>query len=150
NKIITVWKFRTMCEDACALPTRQVQARDPRLTRIGGFLRYMSLDELPQLFNVIAGDMALVGPRPHAIDMRASDKHLAEIAPDYTHRHRVKPGITGWAQVNGSRGPIETPEQVKERMRLDLEYISKASCWFDAWIIARTIPALAFGRNTVR
>jgi len=150
NRIITIWKFRTMTEAACREDMRQVCAGDQRITRIGRFLRATSLDELPQLFNVLKGDMSLVGPRPHAVDMRASDQAMHAIVADYAHRHRVKPGITGWAQVNGSRGPIETPDAVKKRVRLDLDYIAKASLWLDLWILTRTLPALFGDRKNVR
>lgn len=150
NRIITIWKFRTMTETACGEEMRQVCAGDQRITRIGRFLRATSLDELPQLFNVLKGDMSLVGPRPHAIDMRASEQAMHIIVSDYAHRHRVKPGITGWAQVCGSRGPVETPEAVKKRVRLDLDYIAKASFWLDMWILARTLPALMGDRKNVR
>ena len=141
NRIITVLKFRTMRHDPGA-PLRQVEANDPRITRIGAFLRSTSLDELPQLINVLAGDMSLVGPRPHAVGMRAADRDLSHIVSEYAHRHRVKPGITGWAQVNGSRGPIDTPSAVRERTKLDLDYVSRASLWFDLAILARTVPIL--------
>ncbi|HWA01822.1 MAG TPA: exopolysaccharide biosynthesis polyprenyl glycosylphosphotransferase [Caulobacterales bacterium] len=141
NRVITIYKFRTMRHEPEA-PLRQVQPNDPRITRIGRFLRRTSLDELPQLFNVLRGDMSLVGPRPHAIGMKAADRDLEHIVAEYAHRHRVKPGITGWAQINGSRGPIETPAAVRERVRLDLDYVSRASLLFDLWILARTAPAL--------
>ncbi len=141
NSVITVLKFRTMRHDPGA-PLRQVCADDPRVTRLGRFLRQSSLDELPQLINVLRGEMSLVGPRPHAIGMTADQRELTHIVADYAHRHRVKPGITGWAQVSGSRGPIETPEAVRRRLKLDLEYVSRASFWFDLQILVRTAPAL--------
>jgi polysaccharide biosynthesis protein PslA len=143
NRVITVWKFRTMRNEPVTAdaPLQQVQAKDPRVTPLGRFLRVFSLDELPQLFNVLGGDMSLVGPRPHAVNMRASDQALEDIVAEYAHRHRVKPGITGWAQVNGSRGPIETPELVRERVRLDLEYVTKNSLWLDIWILICTAPS---------
>ena len=101
----------------------QVTANDPRVTRIGAFLRRTSLDELPQLFNVLRGEMSLVGPRPHAIGMNAAERELTHIVAEYAHRHRVKPGITGWAQVNGSRGPVarrrraSPPRALRSRIR---------------------------------
>ncbi len=147
NRIITVLKFRTMRYDPCA-PLKQVQKDDPRVTRIGRWLRKTSLDELPQLWNVLKGEMSLVGPRPHAVGMRAADRDLTHIVAEYAHRHRVKPGITGWAQVNGSRGPIETPASVRERVKLDLDYVAQASLAFDLFILARTLPAL-FGDSKV-
>lgn len=141
NRVITLWKFRSMRHDPDA-PLRQVCADDPRITRIGRFLRRTSLDELPQLFNVLRGDMSLVGPRPHAIGMKAAERELDDIVAEYAHRHRVKPGITGWAQVNGSRGPLETPACVRRRVRYDLEYVAKSSLWFDLKILMRTAPIL--------
>jgi lipopolysaccharide/colanic/teichoic acid biosynthesis glycosyltransferase len=91
--------------------------------------------------------MSLVGPRPHAIGMKASERDLHDIVAEYAHRHRVKPGITGWAQVNGSRGPVETPADVRRRLKLDLEYVSRSSLWLDLQVLARTAPML-FGDNT--
>jgi Undecaprenyl-phosphate glucose phosphotransferase len=141
NRVITLLKFRTMRHEPDA-PLRQVCADDPRITRIGRFLRRTSLDELPQLINVLKGDMSLVGPRPHAIGMKAAERELEDIVAEYAHRHRVKPGITGWAQVNGSRGPLETPGAVRQRVRYDLEYVAKSSLWFDLQILTRTAPIL--------
>jgi len=107
NRVIRVYKFRTMCAEAADLNgTTQTQANDPRITRIGRHLRRWSLDELPQLFNVLGGAMSLVGPRPHAISMRVDERLNEEIVPDYAMRHHLKPGITGWAQVNGYHGPV--------------------------------------------
>lgn len=141
NRVITLYKFRSMRHDPKA-PLQQVRANDPRITRIGRLLRRTSLDELPQLINVLKGDMSLVGPRPHAIGMKAAERELDEIVAEYAHRHRVKPGITGWAQVNGSRGPIETPAAVRRRVRYDLDYVTRASLWFDLQILLRTAPVL--------
>ena len=129
---------------------KQVCADDPRITKIGRFLRSTSLDELPQLLNVLRGEMSLVGPRPHAIGMKAAERDLQHIVEEYAHRHRVKPGITGWAQVNGSRGPIETPALVRRRLKLDLEYVSRASLWLDLQILVRTVPALLGDRKVTR
>ncbi len=140
NQVIEVWKFRSMRVHSG--PTKQVTKNDPRVTRIGGILRKTSLDELPQLINVIKGEMSLVGPRPHAVDMRTGDVSTASIVAQYAHRHRVKPGLTGWAQVNGSRGPVHTPDEVRRRIALDIDYIERASFWFDLWIMLRTAPAL--------
>jgi exopolysaccharide biosynthesis polyprenyl glycosylphosphotransferase len=151
NKIITIWKFRTM--RPAPQPTdriEQVKADDPRVTRFGRFLRASSLDELPQLFNVIAGDMSLVGPRPHALGMRTGSVETCRIVADYAHRHRLKPGISGWAQINGSRGPVHSEEEVRERVRLDLEYIERASFWFDIMILLRTAPALLGDKLRIR
>ena len=149
NRVITVLKFRSMRHEPDA-PLRQVRANDPRITRVGRFLRRTSLDELPQLFNVLRGDMSLVGPRPHAVGMKAAEQDLQNIVNEYAHRHRVKPGITGWAQVNGSRGPIETPAAVRRRLKLDLEYVSRASLWLDLQILLRTAPALLGDKTITR
>ena len=149
NRTITVLKFRTMRHDPGA-PMRQVTSNDPRVTRIGAFLRRTSLDELPQLFNVLGGSMSLVGPRPHAVGMKAADRELTHIVAEYAHRHRVKPGITGWAQVNGSRGPVETPAALRCRVKFDLAYVSQASLWLDLQVLARTVPAILGDTKAVR
>ncbi|MBP9234338.1 MAG: exopolysaccharide biosynthesis polyprenyl glycosylphosphotransferase [Hyphomonadaceae bacterium] len=144
NEIIRVWKFRTMRPDKRAEEgiIRQTQHNDPRVTRIGGFLRMTSLDELPQLVNVLRGEMSIVGPRPHAVGMTAGSIEVTRTVGDYAHRHRMKPGMTGWAQINGSRGPCHTPEEVRERVRLDMDYVKRASVWLDAWIVLMTVPRL--------
>lgn len=149
NRIITVLKFRTMA-DAPNAPLQQVRENDPRITAVGAFLRRTSLDELPQLFNVLRGDMSLVGPRPHAVGMKTAERELTEIVAEYAHRHRVKPGITGWAQVNGSRGPVSSPASVRRRVRLDLEYVARASLWLDLEILVRSAPVLLGDNKTVR
>jgi exopolysaccharide biosynthesis polyprenyl glycosylphosphotransferase len=149
NRIITVLKFRTMRHDPGA-PFRQVCANDPRITRIGQFLRKTGLDELPLLFNVLGGDMSLVGPRPHAIGMKADEREFSHIIAEYAHRHRVKPGITGWAQVNGARGALSTPAAVRKRVRLDLEYVSRTSLWFDLQILLRAALSLFADRKPAR
>lgn len=151
NTIITVLKFRTMREAPSTVGAiQQVEVGDPRVTRVGRFLRATSLDELPQLFNVLMGEMSLVGPRPHAIGMRTGSIDTCKIVTEYAHRHRLKPGITGWAQVNGSRGPVHTDAEVRERIRLDLEYIERASFWFDMWILLRTVPSLLGDKHCAR
>jgi len=149
NRIITVLKFRSM-HHAPDAPMSQVVANDPRVTKIGAWLRRTSLDELPQLFNVLRGEMSLVGPRPHAIGMKAAERDLHDIVAEYAHRHRVKPGITGWAQINGSRGPVETPAAVRRRLKLDLEYVSRASLWLDLQILVRSAPILLGDDKAVR
>ena len=151
NEVITVWKFRTM-RHAAADPTaaQQVGADDQRITRIGRFLRSHSLDELPQLLNVLGGEMSLVGPRPHAIGMRTGDEESAKLVAEYAWRHRMKPGLTGWAAVNGSRGPLHTAEEVRRRVALDLEYVERHSFWLDVLIMLRTIPRLLGDRGAVR
>ena len=148
---IVVWKFRTMRHAAAdATASRQVTADDDRITRIGRFLRATSLDELPQLLNVIRGEMSLVGPRPHAIGMKTGTVESARLVAEYAHRHRIKPGMTGWAAIKGSRGPMHTAPEVRRRVQLDIDYIERQSFWLDLWIIAVTIPVLLGDRMSVR
>lgn len=144
NQIIRVWKFRSMHDnpEAEQRMAAQTAPNDPRVTRVGRILRSSSIDELPQLFNVLSGEMSLVGPRPHAVGMTAEDAEVQGLVSDYAHRYRVKPGITGWAQVNGSRGPVHTREEVRERVRLDMEYVNRSSLWFDLYIILISAPCL--------
>ena len=144
NQIIKVWKFRSMRDDPAAAERicHQTVADDPRITRIGRFIRQTSIDELPQLVNVLKGEMSIVGPRPHAVGMTTEEQAVQGIVGDYAHRHRVKPGITGWAQINGSRGPVHTKELVRERVRLDMEYVNRSSFWFDFYIMLMTLPRL--------
>jgi Undecaprenyl-phosphate glucose phosphotransferase len=140
DRVIGVYKFRTMKAEASdANGEKQTEANDPRITRIGGFLRKTSLDELPQLFNVLRGELSLVGPRPHAVSMRVKQRRNADIVPDYALRHHVKPGITGWAQVNGYHGPVDTERHLHERVAYDLDYINHWSLWFDIRILLRTV-----------
>jgi len=150
NRIIGVLKFRSMRHGPAEKEVRQVEKNDPRVTRLGAFLRKTSLDELPQLFNVLIGDMSLVGPRPHAVGMRAAEQELTRIAEDYAHRHRMRPGITGWAQINGSRGPLNTADSVRRRVELDLDYVAHASIWLDIWILICTAPVLLGDRLNPR
>ncbi len=150
NRIIEVFKFRTMWVDDSKGEMQQVQKDDERVTRLGRFLRRTSLDELPQLFNVLAGNMSLVGPRPHAVGMRTGDVESWKLVAHYAHRHRVKPGLTGWAQINGSRGPLDNAEQVRERVRLDVDYIRRAGFWFDLWIMLKTGPCLLGDSEAIR
>lgn len=148
---IVVWKFRTMRQEASdATASRQVTAGDDRVTRLGKILRATSLDELPQLVNVLRGEMSLVGPRPHAIGMKTGDAESARLVAEYAHRHRIKPGMTGWAAIKGSRGPLHTADEVRRRVQLDIEYIERQSFWLDLWIIAVTIPVLLGDRMAVR
>jgi Undecaprenyl-phosphate glucose phosphotransferase len=143
NEEILVWKFRSMRrETADATASRQISAGDDRVTRVGRFIRRTSVDELPQLFNVLKGEMSLVGPRPHAIGMKTGDVESAALVAYYAHRHRMKPGMTGWAAIHGSRGAVDTPELVRERVRLDVEYIERQSFWLDLYIMAMTVPCL--------
>lgn len=135
GKVFLVYKFRTMtvCDDGKAV--EQARQNDSRVTRIGAFLRRTSLDELPQLFNVLKGEMSLIGPRPHAV---AHDRRFLGLDPRYRARWRALPGITGLAQVSGSRGLLETPEALQRRVELDLRYIEHWSPLMDAWILLRT------------
>ncbi|MEO0549013.1 MAG: exopolysaccharide biosynthesis polyprenyl glycosylphosphotransferase [Pseudomonadota bacterium] len=144
NQIIRIWKFRSMYDDPAAAEriVSQTMDNDPRVTPIGRFIRQTSIDELPQLLNVLKGEMSLVGPRPHAVGMASEETSVHTIVHDYAHRHRVKPGITGWAQINGSRGPIRTKALVRERVRLDMEYINRSSFWLDVYIMLMTAPCL--------
>jgi Undecaprenyl-phosphate glucose phosphotransferase len=151
NEQITVWKFRSMrVETADATAARQVSADDDRITRIGRVIRSTSFDELPQIFNVLSGEMSLVGPRPHAIGMKTGEVESARLVAEYAHRHRIKPGMTGWAAIHGSRGPVDTPEAVRRRVQLDVEYIERQSFWLDLYIMAVTIPCLLGDRHAVR
>ncbi|WP_426012461.1 exopolysaccharide biosynthesis polyprenyl glycosylphosphotransferase [Caulobacter sp. DWR2-3-1b2] len=151
NEAILVWKFRSMRHEmADAKAARQVSANDDRVTKVGKFIRKTSLDELPQLFNVLKGEMSMVGPRPHAIGMKSGDVESAKLVAHYAHRHRMKPGVTGWAAINGSRGPVDTAQLVQERVALDVDYIERQSFWLDLYIIAMTIPCLLGDRSAVR
>jgi len=151
NEEILVWKFRSMRQEAADFAAvQQVRAGDDRVTRVGRFIRKTSLDELPQLFNIVIGEMSLVGPRPHAVGMKTGQTESARLVAEYAHRHRMKPGLTGWAAINGSRGPVDTPELVKRRVALDIDYIERQSFWFDLYIIAMTIPCLLGDRDAVR
>ncbi len=149
NAEFEIWKFRTMTSAPDASggrELRQTERSDARLTRAGRFLRRSSLDELPQLFNVLRGDMSLVGPRPHPITMRTEGRLGSEIAADYCHRHRVKPGMTGWAQINGSRGATGTTEQIRQRIEFDILYIEHWSIFLDLKILVLT-PVSLFLNN---
>jgi len=148
NRVIKVYKFRTMRTDLLDFGgAKQTQRGDPRITRVGNFLRRSSIDELPQLWNVLRGEMSIVGPRPMPLQMRVHDKLNHEIVSEYAHRHRVKPGLTGWAQVNGYRGAVETPEDLRARVTYDLQYIDNWSLWFDIKIILRTVTVCVGHQN---
>ncbi|MGM0583109.1 MAG: sugar transferase [Pseudomonadota bacterium] len=137
-----IFKFRTMRSDLCdASGGMQTLREDPRITRVGWVLRRSSLDELPQLLNVLRGEMSLIGPRAHPCGMRVDGRLCEEISPAYMSRHRMKPGITGLAQVSGSRGPVETEAQLHQRVALDLEYIETWSPGLDMRILLRTLGA---------
>lgn len=140
NQIIGVFKFRTMFVDQTDTDAERLTTRDdPRVTSAGRWLRRFSLDELPQLLNVLTGEMSLVGPRPHAIKAKAGGKLYADVLDAYAVRMKVKPGITGWAQVKGWRGNTETENDLKGRVAHDLDYIENWSVGLDLYIILRTI-----------
>ena len=148
NQLIEVLKFRTMYQEMSDNNAeRLTQRNDPRITRVGAFLRRTSLDELPQFLNVLRGDMSIVGPRPHALSAKAGALLYQEAVKYYDARHRMKPGITGWAQVNGWRGETDTLEQIRKRVEHDLFYIEHWSVTLDLQIIARTIFGGFTGRN---
>ena len=151
NETIVVWKFRSMRHDLRdETAKQQVRAGDARVTRVGRIIRSTSLDELPQLINVMAGEMSLVGPRPHAPGMKTGEVQSAQLIAHYAHRHRMKPGMTGWAAIHGSRGPMDTPEQVRRRVELDMAYIERQSFWLDLYIMIVTLPCLLGDRLNAR
>nr|WP_281379106.1 undecaprenyl-phosphate glucose phosphotransferase [Chthonobacter rhizosphaerae] len=147
NEVVSVWKFRSMFADMADPAAKKVVTRDdPRVTRVGRIIRKTSLDELPQLFNVLRGDLSLVGPRPHAVNAHTHDQLWEEVVDGYFARHRVKPGVTGWAQVNGLRGEIDAPEKIRARVDYDLHYIENWSVLFDLYILALT-PIRIFNQD---
>lgn len=141
-----IFKFRTM-HVSDKPNTRLTERNDPRIFAFGSILRKLSLDELPQLINVVNGDMSLVGPRPHMPEARAAGKLYYEAVNEYAARHRVKPGITGWAQINGWRGPTETLEQIERRVEHDMYYIENWTLTLDIVILIRTLFVGFFGKN---
>lgn len=148
HQLIEVYKFRTMYADQTdQRADRLASPGDPRITAIGRFLRKTSIDELPQIFNVLKGEMSIVGPRPHALGAKAADQLYYEVVEEYAIRHRIKPGITGWAQVNGWRGNTDTEEKIRKRVECDLHYIDNWSLWFDIKIIVLTVFEVARSRN---
>jgi Undecaprenyl-phosphate glucose phosphotransferase len=144
NERIDVFKFRSLHHHhADPLASKVVTKDDPRVTRVGRFIRKTSLDELPQLFNVVfKGNLSLVGPRPHAVQGKLQSRLFDEAVDGYFARHRVKPGITGWAQINGWRGEIDNEEKIQKRVEFDLYYIENWSVLFDVYILLRTPLAL--------
>lgn len=145
NKRFWIWKFRSMYHDRSELDQiTQARRDDPRITRVGQFIRRLSIDELPQLFNVIVGEMSMVGPRPHAPSTRAGDRLFGDVVKTYAARHKVKPGITGWAQVSGWRGETDTEEKLIKRLEHDLFYIENWSIMMDFYILLRTVATLPF------
>jgi len=144
GKEIEVWKFRTMTVQENNETVIQVRPNDDRVTAVGAFLRRYSLDELPQFYNVLQGRMSIVGPRPHAV---AHNEEFRRKIDGYMMRHRIKPGITGWAQVNGWRGETDTLEKMEKRVEYDLEYIRNWSAWLDLKIIFLTVVRGFTGKN---
>jgi putative colanic acid biosynthesis UDP-glucose lipid carrier transferase len=141
---IVVWKFRSMRtqDDGAVVP--QATKGDPRITPFGAFLRRTSLDELPQFFNVLQGHMSIVGPRPHAV---AHNEQYRQLIKAYMVRHKVKPGITGWAQIHGHRGETDTIEKMQARVEYDLEYLRNWTLGLDLQIIARTVKLVFIDRH---
>ena len=144
GKEFVIFKFRTMTVQENGSAVVQATRDDARVTPIGRLLRSASIDELPQLLNVLKGDMSLIGPRPHAL---AHDNYFEGILSDYAFRHHVKPGITGWAQCNGARGATPSVEHIAERVKLDLWYINNWSLWLDIQILIKTFFEILRKRN---
>ncbi len=144
SEVITVYKFRSMTVEENGADVQQATRNDPRVTRFGAFIRKTSLDELPQFINVLQGRMSIVGPRPHAV---AHNEQYRKIVKAYMARHKVKPGITGWAQVNGLRGETDTVDKMARRVEYDLEYLRNWSLGLDLLIIARTVKLVVFDRS---
>ncbi|MEZ5850272.1 MAG: undecaprenyl-phosphate glucose phosphotransferase [Hyphomicrobiaceae bacterium] len=148
NELIEVYKFRSMYTEMTDANANKLATRDdPRITPVGRFLRRSSLDELPQLINVVKGEMSIVGPRPHATGAKAADDLYQAVVDGYFARHRMKPGVTGWAQVNGWRGETDTHEKIQKRVEHDLYYIDNWSVLFDLYIVALTPISLLTGKN---
>jgi Undecaprenyl-phosphate glucose phosphotransferase len=149
NDLVEVYKFRSMYTDMSDVTASKLVTKDdPRVTRVGRFIRKASLDELPQLFNVVfKGNLSLVGPRPHAVNAKAEARLYAEAVDGYFARHRVKPGITGWAQINGWRGETDTHDKIQNRVEHDLYYIENWSVLLDLYILVRTPFALLKTEN---
>ena len=151
NRVFDVYKFRSMRNDAADLnAAQQTVAGDARITKIGNFIRKTSIDELPQLLNVLKGEMSLVGPRPHAVGMRTGEIESYKLVEEYAHRHKVKPGMTGWAQIHGSRGPLHNAEDVERRVTLDVEYIERSNVFLDVYIMLKTLPVLLGDKENIR
>jgi len=142
GRTFVIYKFRTMTTLENGDRVVQACRDDSRITRVGSFLRRTSLDELPQLWNVLIGDMSIVGPRPHAV---AHDHYYGALMPEYRDRFRAKPGITGLAQCNGARGPTETLDKMSRRISLDLAYIERWSLMMEARILVKTVKVILAG-----
>jgi lipopolysaccharide/colanic/teichoic acid biosynthesis glycosyltransferase len=148
NELIEVYKFRSMYHNLSDFSAEKlVTQNDPRISRVGKFIRRTSLDELPQLFNVLIGNLSLVGPRPHASRAKAAEQLYYDVVDGYFARHRVKPGITGWAQIHGWRGETDTTLKIERRVEYDLYYIENWSLALDLYILAKTPFALLSGEN---
>jgi Undecaprenyl-phosphate glucose phosphotransferase len=148
NRQFNVLKFRSMYVEQSDLEAReQTRRNDARVTRVGSWIRRLSIDELPQILNVLKGDMSLVGPRPHALGMQVKDRLCDEIVREYAVRHRMRPGITGWAQVRGLRGAVDEPALLEARVNHDIYYIDNWSFFFDLRILAMTVVELVRPRN---
>nr|WP_255714086.1 sugar transferase [Pelagibacterium xiamenense] len=140
GRSFAIYKFRTMYTEACDTSgVAQTVAHDPRVTPLGGVLRRTNVDELPQLFNVLRGEMSLVGPRPHPIGMQAAGQPYRDLVPYYDLRLAMKPGLSGWAQVSGLRGPTRNPVLARARIDHDIAYIQNFSVLLDLKIIMRTV-----------
>jgi Undecaprenyl-phosphate glucose phosphotransferase len=136
NEVVEVLKFRSMFHEMADPDAKKVVTKnDPRVTRVGRFIRKTSIDELPQLFNVLRGDLSLVGPRPHAVNAHTHNSLWDEVVDGYFARHKVKPGVTGWAQINGWRGEVDTEEKIRNRVNCDLYYIENWSLLLDLYIL---------------
>jgi len=144
GKRIKMWKFRSMTVTENADKVTQAKKGDARITKFGAFLRRTSLDELPQFINVLKGDMSVIGPRPHAV---AHNEEYRKMVDFYMLRHKVRPGITGWAQVNGWRGETETLDKMQKRIEYDLDYIRNWSLWMDFKILILTLFKGFVGKN---
>jgi polysaccharide biosynthesis protein PslA len=148
NKLMHIYKFRSMFHEQTDTAADKLATKDdPRVTKLGRILRKLSIDELPQLINVIRGDMSLVGPRPHALKAKAAGHLYHEIVSGYALRHKIKPGITGWAQVSGWRGETDTEEKIIKRVECDLFYMNNWSVLFDLYILAMTVLKVPFHKN---
>jgi putative colanic acid biosynthesis UDP-glucose lipid carrier transferase len=147
NKPFMVYKFRSMHIDPQDDGSVGIARDNARITKVGAFLRKTSIDELPQLINVLKGDMSIVGPRPHVPNMRVGAESYYNAVKEYAHRYRIKPGITGWAQINGMRGGIHTVDKARRGVDLDISYIENWSLWLDIKIMIRTLTIGMAGRD---
>jgi len=148
NSLIEVYKFRSMYVNQTDMTAKKLVTKDdPRVTKLGAILRRTSLDEIPQFFNVLKGEMSIVGPRPHALSASADGKLYEVAVAGYAERHKVKPGVTGWAQVNGWRGETDTEEKILKRVEYDIDYIKNWSLFLDLFIIFKTVAVVLDQKN---